>query len=164
MLKSIIITGFFIGLLSMMFFTPMKYARGIFKLEYGELERQDKVLSWIPFYNIAKAESIYTGHVSLVLLSTLLFIISLVVRIAAVFLMPSILMVQIATIIFLFVSLLLVYAANFYTVFIVLHDSGVCTLASCIFKSLFYPLGQYYIGTHLSVVMKNSAREEAVFK
>lgn len=164
MLKGFIATGFFVGLIAMIFITPAKYAQGIFKLEFGELERLDKIKSWIPLYNVAKSETIYTGHISMVLLGTILFIVSFCLRLVCVFVFSSLMTVQIASITFMFLMLLFWYGANFYTVFIVLKDSGTSSIMGCIMRSMFFPLGQYYIGTYLVTVMKNSAKREAVFK
>ena len=164
MLKSLIVTGFFVGLIAMLFITPARYAQGIFKLEYGELSPADKVKSWIPLYNITKSESLYTGKFSLILVSTIAFLVSLGIRFTCVFLAPSVLPVQLVSILLLFIMLLFWYGSNFYAVFIVLNDSGTASILSCIMRSLFFPLGQYYIGTYLATVMKNYAKKEAVFK
>lgn len=164
MLKSLIVTGFFVGLIAMLFITPARYAQGIFKLEYGELSPADKVKSWIPLYNITKSESLYTGKFSLILVSTIAFLVSLGIRFTCVFLAPSVLPVQLASILLLFIMLLFWYGSNFYAVFIVLNDSGTASILSCIMRSVFFPLGQYYIGTYLATVMKNYAKKEAVFK
>ena len=164
MLKSLVVTGFFVGLIAMLFITPAKYAQGIFKLEYGELSLADKVKSWIPIYNITKSELLYTGKFSLILVSTITFLVSLGIRFACVFLAPSVLPVQLASILLLFIMFLFWYGSNFYAVFIVLNDSGTASILACILRSLFFPLGQYYIGTYLATVMKNYAKKEAVFK
>lgn len=164
MLKSLIVTGFFVGLIAMIFVTPAKYTQGIFKLEYGELSPADKIKSWIPLYNVTRSESLYTGKFSLILISTIAFFVSFGVRFACVFLAPSVLPVQIASVLFLFITFLFWYGSNFYAVFIVLNDSGTASILSCIMRSLFFPLGQYYIGTYLATVMKNYAKKEAVFK
>ena len=68
-MNGIITTGFVIGMLAMLFFTPAQYMKGIMQMSYGKLTVKDKVMCYIPIYNVVKAESLYTGKFSIVLIA-----------------------------------------------------------------------------------------------
>lgn len=161
MFEQVMSVGFLIGILTMLFVTPGMYMRGIYKIEYDTLTTTDKILSWIPIVNVAKAERLYTGSVSKVCITSLTFIFTLGLRIAAIFAFPDDVRVQTVTVISLIITMLSAYAMNVYAVFIVLNDAGVGSMLSRILRSALYPLGQYYIGAHMATVVKNIRRMEA---
>lgn len=164
MFAGMVASGFFLGLLVMLVYTPMLYAKGIYKMTYAELSTNETILCAIPFINVVKAEKLYTGKVSKVLLATVFFVLMTALRVWAVYFDPSNYILQTATVILFILSLIVVYFANFYSVFIVLNDAQIGSLFDRILKAVFFPLGQYYIGTYLNTVLDNMQREEQTFR
>lgn len=159
-MNNIIAAGFLIGILAMMFYTPAKYMQGIIKLSYGDITTGEKIRSFIPIYNLCKAERLYTGRVSIAGISAITLILTLGLRIVTVFLLPSIRGVQIVTVILFLLSILFVYCANVYIVFIVFKDAGV---KGGWWRAILFPIGQYYIGTYLNNVIKHEVEKEETF-
>lgn len=158
-----VLAYFIVGVLCMMFVTPVYYAKGVAKMIYGDEAGSYKVRCMIPVYNVIWAESTYTGSISFVGLSFLITVISLVVRLVAVFVFTYNSGLQIFTVVLFLASLILVYIANFYCVFILLHDTGALTMARQIIYSLFPPVGQWYVGSVLPTIVSKMEREEETF-
>ena len=159
-MNGIITTGFIIGMLAMLFFTPAQYMKGIMQMSYGKLTVKDKVVCYIPIYNVVKAESLYTGKFSIVLIAILSVMAFTSLRLVVVFTLPAVTFIQYISVIVFLLSLVFYYGANVYAVFIVVHDAAI---KGCMFRSILFPLGQYYIGNHMNVVVKNTIREERTF-
>lgn len=164
MLNRIFSASILLGLITMIFYTPMLYARGILSLNGNELTKTEKVISCIPVLNIIYAESMYTGKISLVGFSIASLFVSLLVRLVVVFTLPTVFIVQLITVALFLLSLIFFFVANAYAVFIVIKDSETKEGFSLLFNSIAFPLGQYYIGTHLPTIMKNLMKEEETFK
>ena len=164
MFQQIMTAGFVVGLFAMFFYTPVKYAMGVFRIAYGDLNRDEKFKCCIPIYNVISAESLYTGKISVIMLATAFCVIATVMRVIAIYMDSSNYALQTVTVIVFVVSLLFVYIANVYSVFIVLKDAGTGSLVSNLFKAILFPLGQYYIGTYLVTIIKNMRVGESTFK
>ena len=159
MLDKLFYIGIFIGAICMIFFTPMKYTQGIYLLEYGTLTAKDRLLSFVPLVNIIKAENIYTGRVSNVGISTVLFILMTVLRVIVATFYTEHFSLQLITVFLFVMSILVMYIMNVCSVFIVLNDAGVGCLFSRILYSLVFPVGQYYIGAFVPTIVKNMEAE-----
>lgn len=159
-MNSIVAAGLIVGFFTMLFVTPCKYAQGIYKMEYGELTRGEKLSCLIPIYNVAKAESFFTGHASFVGISSVFLLLMTIVRVLLVFLAPSVYIAHVISVILFLVAILLYYISNVYAVLTVLNTAQVGSFMERLLRSVFFPLGQYYIGTHLATVLTNLSREE----
>lgn len=164
MIYNLLVGCFLVGLVAMLFVTPAVYAKGIKELDEEELTKGERLKCWIPIYNMIKAEKQYTGTTSKILLSYVIFLIALALRLLVVFVVYEFIAIQVISIILLLVSVLVMYIVQCYVVFLVLHDSDTMGLFKAIMLSVFYPLGQYYVGAFLPVARKNLVKEKETFK
>lgn len=159
-MNPIVATGFLVGILAMLFYTPAKFMQGICKLSYGDLTAKEKVMSYIPFYNVIKAEHIYTGRMSSIGIASVAVVIAFIARFGAIFYLTDNRNMQIVTILFVLCALMAWYLCNAITVFMVLHDAS---LPGYIWRSILFPFGQFYIGSYMNAVIKNMEKEEGTF-
>lgn len=164
MLQRIFSAGLVLGFLTMIFYTPAIMAKGILQLDSDDLSTKDKVLCKIPIVNIAIAEKVYTGRISTIAISTIAVLAMIAIRIAVVFLLPSVFVVQVITVILFLLSLISFFITNMVFVFRVMNDADTRELTGKLLYSIVFPLGQFYIGTYLPTEMKNLAKQEEVFK
>lgn len=164
-MSSVVAVGFIVGLIVMIFYTPIKYAQGVLKIcNGGDLYGGEKVGCFIPLYNVIHAERQYTGaRVSKVLLGYIVMFVTLAARIAVIFLAHENLTAQKISIIGVLIGFAVLYAVNVYAVYVVLSESGAVLPSKVWVRSLIFPFGQYFIGTYLSNAMANVAREEQTF-
>lgn len=162
MLQSILVMGVAMGIFVSLFITPAIYAKGVKLIIGEELDATDKLKCWIPVYNVAKAEAMYTGRKSFILIT---FVATCVSAILSMLVggTANELLIRGASFL-LFVSLIGVYAAHVYSVFLVIYDTGVVNIVQNILLAVFYPIGQYYIGSFLPNVVKNVEKESDIFK
>lgn len=164
MIQNISAMAFLIGLFSLIFVTPYFFSRGIYTLEYGTITGLDKLVCAIPILNIIKSEKLYTGKFSKVGLSTIIFVVSVLVRLLAVFTFTDNFYIQITTVLFFAISIVLSYFMNVLLVYRVLNDAGTVGFIGKMLYSLSFPIGQYYIGSYLPTTVKNFKKEEDTFK
>ena len=154
--------GLLVGVLAMAFYTPYILCKGIHILAYESIDLKDKVLYFIPIFNVIKGERLYTGKLPTVGIATIAFIVLFLLRLAEAFIgVPNTL--ALVTIVLLMIALLAMYVTNFILVFRILKDADVNGIGTIAVLSFFYPLGQYYIGTWLPRVLKNSLKDEQTF-
>lgn len=164
MLRQIVFASVTIGLFYMMFITPVYFSLGVVRMEYGDMfSMSDRIKCMIPIFNIMFAERLYTGKISKVFVSTIMFIVLTALRFVVVFMFPSNYILNVVTIVLFLLSLVLMYIANIYAVFIVINDAGVMSLPAVLIRSFIYPLGQWYIGSYLVTVIKNYKKGNNVF-
>ena len=163
-MSPVIAAGFIVGLIVMIFYTPIKYAQGALKIAYGgDLTKGEKVGCFIPVYNVIHAEHQYTGKCSKVLLGYITVLLTLAARLLVIFFAYENLTAQKVSIVAVLVGFVAFYVANVYAVFVVLHESGAILPSKVWVRSLLFPFGQYFIGTYLAHVMAKVAREEQTF-
>ena len=162
MFLSLIFICFLVGLICMMFITPIQFAKGIRMIVYDEIPEEDRLSCYIPFYNIVSAEKLYTGRTSKVLIASCILLLSFLFRLLVLFFLYSSVVIQVASVILLVSSVVLCYLANAYIVFLVLHDSDTIGIIRQLLYAVVFPMGQNYIGVYLPAAiyaMRN--REEA---
>lgn len=162
-MSQFIMSGLIVGLIGMLLWTPYLMCRGVCSLE-GELTFMDKVLCAIPLFNIIRAEKKYYGKFSLVAISIVTFFIGFVVRFLTWRYMYQNATVGTITYFMFWAVILFYFIANMRFVFNVIHDVNATTGLSLFALTIFYPFGQYYIGTYLGNVMKAMQRKEKTFK
>lgn len=163
MLDNLSIMLFFIGVVSILFYTPMVFARGIFTLSYGTLSSKEKVLCYIPVYNTIKAEVEYTGKFSKIAIATAMLLVSVLVRVICYFFFRNSTVILI-TVLFFLLSAVIYLISNMWLVFMVIADARIMPVWNTLLWAIVYPLGQYYIGTYLPVALKHAELEEETFK
>lgn len=161
-MTSFILGFFFVGVIAIIFYTPHQMCCGIKQLQYGTLSSKEKLTSWIPFYNIVSAERGYFGN-SKILITSICMIISLVLRFTIVFQFTQNKVLNIITVLFVLVSLIGVFLSNILFVYRVLWDAGCVSIIKRIFYSIFFPLGQNFIGNYLPVLVEKELKEEETF-
>ena len=85
MIYSLLATGFMLGMFFLIFYTPYLYCKGIFTMEYGTISLKDKITCMLPIINVCKAEHLYTGKVSKVGLSSIVFTFTVILRFVAIY-------------------------------------------------------------------------------
>jgi hypothetical protein len=138
-------------------------SKGIESLS-GEVTMGTKIKCLIPVVNILSAEKNYYGGIKFCGISTILFIVSTVVKFVTWFFLNSIGPLNFITSIIWLLSILLVYIGNAVFVYTVIHDADGLSTFKLIAATIIYPIGQFYIGQYLATVIKNAQREENTFK
>lgn len=156
------VSSFIVGLFAIVFVTPYMLYKGICTSKYGVFCNKDKLIGRVPILNVIKAEHLYTGKFSKIGAVTILFLLTLVVRIVTIITLADV-VVQLISIIFLLLAIVLLYVANAVFVFIILNDAVVVSIGMRIFLSLFYPVGQWYIGNYLPAIVSYYKRERDAF-
>jgi len=151
------------GILASIFWTPIKFVKGVAMIIYGEVTSSERVKAVVPFYNVAHAESMYTGRVSSVLISTVFFLASVFFRFIVLTVLYDNQILQFASVAILVIGLAAIYLSNVIIIFLVLKDSRAVPLGLTILYSLIFPLGQNYIGVYLPAVIHCSLKEEETF-
>lgn len=164
MFVNIVLMGFMAGIVPVLFYTPYLYAKAMLILNSSPLSQREKVLCVIPIVNLAVGERAYTGKMGKTLIALLVFVFAMLLRMLAIFLLPSNALVQISTLMLLLVSVLLLYLANVYRVFIVINDSCLKPLSATLFYAVLFPLGDYYIGKDFRDELALYGNKQSVFK
>jgi hypothetical protein len=132
-------------------------------MELGEMSIQYKILAMVPIVNVCVAERMYYGRLSRVGIMTGGMIGLLMARFAVIFLAPTVSWIQIVTTILLLAAVMICFAGNAILVFSILNDADVFGLGKKLVYSLFFPIGQYYIGAYLPNVVSKIKDTEEVF-
>lgn len=156
-------TGFAIGLIMMLFWTPYLMAVGVESLN-GEVSFGQKIKCFIPVFNIINAERNYFGKVHMCGISTLIFTIVTIVKFCTWFFLNQMGPLNFITNILWLLSILLLYIGNCVFVYIVIHDADGLSMIKLIFATIIYPIGQAYIGYQLANVIRNAQKEESTFR
>lgn len=153
-----------VGVLAMLFYTPVIFSKTIFNLEYGDcLSAKEKRTIMIPVWNVVQAEKLYRGSSSSIGICNIVFVCAIVFRLVCFTMFRSVGILTLVSVILLLASFFSILLANGIFVFSVLYDAKVNTLSSCVLLSVVFPLGQYYVGTFMNTVIKNMNKEEEVF-
>lgn len=152
-----------IGFIVMVAWTPAMMNMGIKKIENGYLSAGDRVLSFIPIYNCAKAESISTGRISFIAITDVLFLMACIFRFITYKLQPEVNGLDYVSAIILVITLLLAYLANGIIVYKILTTLSELNIFQRIFFSLIFPLGQWFIGAMLPTIVKRLERESSKY-
>lgn len=157
---NVIALGFLMGLVAMFVIAPKEVYRGIMLIQYGSLTKDDKAKSWIPVYNIVKAESTYTGKVSSIFISFVVLLVLVVLRFVCVGLLSEAVLLNGITGLCAYVGVLVFYGSMVVFNFRVLNDAGCVSFLKMLFLALIVPVGQDYIGKWLPQLIKHSIKEE----
>lgn len=161
-MKSIFITFLLIGICCILFYVPAKFAKSMVKMDHSDLSMLEKVLTKIPVFNVVLAEYEYTGKLSINLVADIVFAIMFAVRYITMMNMGGTMIAKVSIILFI-ASILFLYFANAYIVFIILHDSDAKPMSGCIFFSIMFTLGQYYIATEMEADIAAIAKNKETF-
>ena len=159
----IVMCSFVMGILVSIFWTPIKFVKGVAMIVYGEVTSSERVKAVVPFYNVAHAESMYTGRASSIMISTIFFLVSVFFRFIVLTILYDNQMLQFISVAVLVIGLAAMYISNVIIIFLVLKDSGAVSLGHMILYSLIFPLGQNYIGVYLPAIIHCSLKEEETF-
>lgn len=163
-MNDFVLSGLIIGILAMIFFTPGMMCKGISKMLYGDDEPGgSKLLNWVPFLNMIRAEKIYYGKLHLVSIATLLLLVMFPTRILVWRFMYSNTTLGLITYFGLFAVAGFFILANMIFVFNVLHDADVMYGVKLGVFAVLYPFGQYWIGAYLNNVIKHINNEKETF-
>lgn len=159
------LVSIYVGILFILFYTPFVFTKGIIKMDYGVLRKSDYIKSAIPVYNISLAESIFFGNkVSSLAITSSISIVSIVARFVAIFYFYESEMAQIVTVIIMVVAIIALYINNAIIMFRIMYISDVISIPKCIVFAILFPIGQVYVGTYISNLIKNTKKSKEVFK
>lgn len=149
--------AFTFGIIALLLYTPFCLSIGVDKMTYGKQVPASKFWqSFIPFWNIIKADIGYFGKPAFASYS-LIGLLGVPVRIAAVFVSTSSAALYYVTFGFMVIGILIAYIAGVYTSFTIINDSRVMKPFAAILMSIIYPFGYMYIGNILSAEINRRA-------
>lgn len=149
-MPSIIVFFFLFGLVGAVFIAPAIMSFGLVKISDGYITMNERILSYIPVYNLFYGWYKYTGNIfSPAGMGSLLFILASLVRVANMYLFYFNTASHNVTIIFFIVSTVAMYLGNVVQVFIILRDSKAYTFNEQLLLSLTVIFGQISIGKYL---------------
>lgn len=159
-------SGIIIGVLAMIFYTPMKMALGIAAIsnDGDSISFSDKLSCAIPIFNIGWAEKKYYGKISLCTISTISLLVFAALRVWAWWSFYENVMIGTGSIILLYLGILFFYVANARFVYDVLTTAEAIDGVKKWFYVLLFPLGQYFIGSYVANIIKYNMAQEDVFK
>lgn len=157
-------TGIFLFLVMGLFWTPFQMTKGVLKMENDKLTPGQIVLCLIPGFNTIMAEKKYYGKFSLMFYSFFIMWIGTAIRLAAYTINRTNEMLYTVTVIIFIASWIFRYVANVKFVFNVINDANAMETWKMWVFSFIYPLGQYYVGSFLSIVIKNQMKKAGAFK
>lgn len=158
-MPDIALKGMMLGLIGIFFVCPYHFSVGIFKLKYNTVPIGVRILAMIPVVNICKAEYNYKGRMGIVSYSSIVSSLSLFVRLLAAFTTRNHIITLITVISVIVTTALNVVSLIWFNITI-LKDSNQRLSIGTLFIAIVYPLGQYFIGTLLNRVIKNSLKRE----
>lgn len=162
-MNDVIKSGIIVGVIAILFFTPYLMSRGVSKLD-NRTGFMDKILCAIPFLNLARAESIYYGHLGLMTVSPIVLIAGIGARVYLWLNMYDNVIANMASIIIFYGVILFYFICNMVFVYTVLHDSGVVEGWKLFLLAIAFPFGQYYIGNILTNAIRDMKSKEDTFK
>lgn len=162
-MNDFVLSGFIVGILAMIFFTPYKMAVGIKKMS-GKVSISERLLCAIPIVNIIIAEKEYLGKIGLCAIGTVTCVITTVFRIFQWYYMYDNVTMGLVGMIAFWAGLLFFIISNMVLTYTIINDAGAVRGLKLILLTIGFPFGQYYIGAALPNVVRNIKNEEATFK
>lgn len=149
--------AFTIGILALILYTPFCLSIGVEKMVYGKRVPASKYWqSFIPFWNIIKADMEYFGRAYFASWGQL-GLLGIPIRLAAAYISTSSLALYYVTFGLLVVGIIAYYVTNVYTSFVIISDAKVIGVAGTVLISIFFPFGYMYIANVLAGEIKNKA-------
>lgn len=148
-----------VGLLAMVFFTPVWMAKGI----YNIADDKFSPVLLVPVLNIALAEKKYYGHVYFATISNILLIVGAVARYNIWRYMYDNRVLGTISYFAFFAILAFLFIGNGKFVYDVLHDSNAAYGWKFALMVIIYPIGQYYVGSFVVNVIKHNISVEKEF-
>lgn len=162
-MKEFVAAFFILGCLGILLYTPSKFNKGIKLSEYGELTGKDKLLSWIPIYNMVSAERVYTGRGASFLVTFISLILAVALRVIVVLTVIDVFLLNVVSTLLCLAAFVAFLLANMRLVYIVLRDAGCMGFMQRLLYSIIYPIGQNYIGNYLPAILSAMLKEEDAF-
>ena len=163
MMSDTIKSGIIVGVLAILFFTPYLMAKGVSKLD-GRTGFGEKVLCAIPFFNLARAEKIYYGHIGIMTFSPIILIAGIATRFYLWYYMYSSDIANTIRVVVFYGVIIFYFISNMIFVYTVLHDSKAVSTGLLVVYTIAFPFGQYYVGNYLSNVIRHQQEKENTFK
>lgn len=162
-MSNFMLSGVIVGLIAIMFWTPALMAMGVSKFE-GDLTAGERFICCIPLVNIIRAEHKYYGKLHMASITTILFIIVAVFRVAVWWNFYNNVMLGTISVVAFWVSLALWLIGNMVFVYNVIHDADALQGGKLFLFSVAFPFGQYYVGQYLANVVRHMQAKEDTFK
>ena len=162
-MNTFITGGMFIGLLVMLFYTPVCLASAVDKMN-DDVTIRSRILCLIPGFNIIRAEYKYFGKLGFTGISTMAFIVAVISKaITYVFMFDNITL-NFVTVVVLLVSIALIYIANVWLVFTIIKDSDTMSTSVALLLGICFSLGQWYINNELLAQIRRKQNLESTFR
>ena len=150
--------AFTFGVIALLLYTPFCLSIGVDKMTYGKRVPASKFWqSFIPFWNIIKADIGYFGKPSFATYS-LIGLLGVPIRIIAVFISTNSAALYYITFGLMVIGIIVAYIAGVYTSFTIINDSRVMKPFSAILISIIYPFGYMYIGNILAAEINRRSK------
>ena len=162
-MEEFISTGFLVGVLAMVFWTPYLFAMGVLRITQDYVDFSDRLTCMIPIANLFKADRAYFNKVSVTGVAVSTLLVSVFLKINAVSWWPEIAWVHYGLIVLIILSFAIWFIGSMVGVWIVLRDSGLCAIQSQIIMSILFPIGQWYIGNILYKEIKYYQNQEDLY-
>lgn len=159
--ENIMAGGLLVGVIAMLFYTPYRMAAGIDRMNGGGYGFKPKCC--IPVFNSIYAEVSYLGKVGFLSISIIAFILSIVLKVCTWLFMHQNTTINMITTFLVIGLFLLLYIANCWFVYMVIHDADVLGVFKLLLFTLIFPIGQWYIWL-VAVVIEKRQYKEATFK
>lgn len=161
-MSELMLSGLVVGILAIIFWTPYLMAKGVCTLD-GEFGIKERILSFIPLFNMAYAEKKYYGKCPKTIFAYVFVIAAFVFRVWSwYFNYENHTLAMVSTVI-LWISLASYFVVNMIMVFNIINDAQAMTGLKLILFTVAYPFGQYYIGAYLINVINHMKKQEATF-
>lgn len=159
--ENIMASGLLIGIIAMLFYTPYCMAAGIDRMNCGYKRFSFKTI--VPIYNMIDAEVNYFGGIKLFTISTVLFIMGVILKVCTWLLMHSNTTINLITTILVVGLFLLLCIANMWFVWVVISDANVVSMAKLIMFAVIFPIGQWYIKNGVCIVVEKRQQKKDTF-
>lgn len=162
-MSDFIFSGFVVGVLIIMFYTPYMLAKGVWSLE-DDMTVSQHLVCLIPIYNIIKAEKMYKGKYGFVTFSTVFSFVAIIIRVFIWYTSYNNVTMSLVSLALFWGAILIFCIANISFVYLILSDADAVAGLPLLLYSLAFPFGQFYIGAYLSNVIKHKKVQEDTFK
>lgn len=161
-MNSIVLSGAIVGMIFIIFYIPYLLAKGVSQMAYGKkLEPAILVRCWIPVYNIFYADQAYYGRLGFASYGFIAMVVCTIIRVFQwYFMYDNAILARVCIILFVG-SIVVWYFMNCVTSFIIMNESGAVNVLKCVFYSIIFPFGYFYIGQFLANVMAHRFAERS---
>lgn len=150
--------AFTVGIIALIFYTPFCLSIGVEKMVYGKKIPGGRYWqSFIPIWNIIKADKQYFGHAHFASWAQL-GLLGFPIRLIAAYISVTSPALYYVTFGIMVIGIIVYYVSCVYTAFTIIHDASVIGVGGTVILAIFFPLGFMYIGNVLAGEINSKAK------